>query len=758
MAKEIPHVTEHPDYSTELDRLTFTKAYIRAVLKTAETNQDQFLENIQEAFKDEDFKESSNAYTNLLLNASFFSMSSEEIAALKRALDKPYFARMNFVREETGEEEIHYLGKTSLYQRENQEPIIVDWRSPIANLYYEGRIGPIHYEAQGEEFAGNLTLKRQLMVEKGQLEDIRDIDLTTTDELLQESLSKSSSNRLTDIITTIQKEQNKIIRADLNKPILVQGAAGSGKTTIALHRISYFIYQYKQHFNPRQLMILAPSHLFIDYISEALPELGVDKIRQTTFQDYCLDTLEETYTLLEDRKLINLVEKANEDAYLEAWVSGMKGSRTFYQILRRYIQEIENRMIPKDDFFVGQYRLFSKQKWADLFLEDYVYLPIYRRLEKCKSVLKSTVDKKKGTMTKKVEDFYDERIDRALLHRKDPAKRKEYVTKALDKKAEMLAETKKNLRTALPSYMKQFDKKKTSTYLYELYEQPELLVEFSNGEWTMDEAIKLSQHSAKNLKKKKVELEDLAALLFLEKHLYGIDPEKRVKNIVIDEVQDYSYLQLKSLQIAMETDMFTLVGDLAQGIHHYRGIQSWEEVLYDIFPRATYTELQKSYRTTVEIMEKANKLLAYLPYTFPKVEPVVRHGPTPEWKKFSTENELVQQLTNICESEKESGFETIAIITKTKKDAEAIQQVLQDHLPVTLLEAAAAIPKNRVVIVPSYLSKGLEFDVVIQTSWSESFDVNQELDVKLLYVAMTRPLHKLHFVYHEQFEKYGFID
>src|SRR5690606_19905987 len=175
----------------------------------------------------------------------------------------------------------YYLGKTSLYERETQEPIIVDWRSPIANVYYDGRLGELSYESNEGEIEGYLSLKRQFRIEDGKLIDFVDVDMMAADELLLEALSGKADTRLTEIITTIQAEQNRVIRADLNKPIIVQGAAGSGKTTIALHRLSYFIYRYRDRFEPEQLMIIAPNHMFIGYIADVLPELGVDKIRQT---------------------------------------------------------------------------------------------------------------------------------------------------------------------------------------------------------------------------------------------------------------------------------------------------------------------------------------------------------------------------------------------------------------------------------------------------------------------------------------------
>ncbi|MDR4926114.1 HelD family protein [Peribacillus simplex] len=739
----------HPDFEQERQRLDFTKRYIDVVIKTSETSKDQFQRNMQEAFGDADWSES-GLYSQLLTAANFFEMSKTELEGLRKASKKPYFARVDFERNDGDRGEVLYFGKTSLYQRESQEQIIVDWRSPIANLYYEGRIGEIEYEAEGETFSGNITLKRQLMIEEGVLEEIRDIDLTTTDELLQESLSKSSSNRLTDIITTIQEEQNKIIRADLNKPIIVQGAAGSGKTTIALHRISYFIYHYKDLFDPRQLMILAPSRVFIDYISEALPELGVEKVKQFTFSEYVQAAIGKQVKLVADDKLTRLLEKDDEEINSAVWISGLKGSPVFKYILDEYVKDIFSGFHPNADFYCDKYRLYSAKKFIRLLEEDYWYLPLYSRLDKLKAILQNEVKLKKKIMLERVVDLYDAKIEKALYKNIDPVIRKEFVTKCLDKKEERIGQIQKAIRTSVKGYFKQFKSKDLLDYYQELYEDPERLASYSNGKLTVEDASVLCEYNHKLFSVKSYEMEDLGALLYLQERLFGVDKENKAKNVVIDEAQDYSFMQLQALKTAVDTDMFTLVGDLAQGIHSYRGLQTWEEVHNRIFPRATYTELQKSYRTTVEIMKQANEILQLLSYDFPEVEPVVRHGKDPEFisiEKEGWEEELIELIASL----KEEGFKTFAVIAKTMKDCKLANEKLRGfHQGFHLIDEAGNIPKDKTLIVPSYQAKGLEFDVVFAISLEEAYFHGNELDIKLLYVTMTRPLHRLYFLGNEK--------
>lgn len=242
-------ILDHADYQKEVERLEFTKLYIKTILEASRENKQSFTENIKQAFVDLDYLDSSLSYINILTNAKFLELAGNELERLESILNKPYFSRINFKKQEDEVEEILYIGKTSLYDRENQMPIIVDWRSPIANVYYDGRLGEVSYEVNGEQREGYLSLKRQYEIEEGKLKAFHDIDLTTHDDLLQKSLSGKADNRLTEIVTTIQKEQNEVIRASLQHPIIVQGAAGSGKTTIALHRISYFLYTFGERFS-----------------------------------------------------------------------------------------------------------------------------------------------------------------------------------------------------------------------------------------------------------------------------------------------------------------------------------------------------------------------------------------------------------------------------------------------------------------------------------------------------------------------------
>nr|WP_263327171.1 RNA polymerase recycling motor HelD [Neobacillus sp. Marseille-Q6967] len=744
--KKQKSVRDHKDYQSEVERLEFTKEYIKSVLEMSKGNKEQFVENLKEAFADLDTSDSSLSYMTLLTNAQYLELAETELERLASIIGKPYFSRINFTSSGETNEEILYIGKASLFDRVNQIPIIVDWRSPIANVYYDGRLGNVTYEAYGETQIGYLSLKRQYEIEDGLLKEIRDIDLTTHDELLQKSLSGKADNRLTEIVATIQNEQNEVIRASLKHPIIVQGAAGSGKTTIALHRISYFLYSSGYRFPPEKLMILAPNKLFIDYISAVLPDLGVNKIKQTTYIDFMRSCLGKKIKLLSPHSKLMKLIKAEEKSKWMQEVTSFKGSLEFKSLIDRYLKEIELNLAPSEDFIIEKSRLMRGQNLKKLYLKEFQYLPIYKRLDKIKNVLANDVRIKKSIILAKINSKYDELLDKVLYTtRLYPDKRREKVVSFMDTKEKRISAVEQESKTAVKNYMNSFVKKDIFTLYQELMTSPELLQKYSET-LSEIECRKLSNYCQKIFDKNLLELEDLAPLFYMKAKLEGIEEPYKMRSVFIDEAQDYSYFQFAALKDGFETDLFTIVGDLAQGIHSYRGLHSWEPLFKDIFPNANYQTLQKSYRTTVEIMQLANDILSIMDKDLPKVEPVIRHGEKPRFTKIDPSN--LQQVRERLEQDiqllKEEGLNSIAIIGKTDKDCLRIYNLLENsNLPIQLLEEKEDMKKGSIVIVPSYLSKGLEFDAVLILALEESYS-EVELDIKLLYVAMTRPMHRLY--------------
>ncbi|ARI78186.1 RNA polymerase recycling motor HelD [Halobacillus mangrovi] len=732
----------HPDLQEELERLSFTKAYMDRLIVSQQSGQEVLKKRQEDTLAHLDFKDSSLRYQEMLSNANFMKMSKDQLESLIHLRKKPYFARIDFHRKEKPEREIFYIGKMSLFDRETQLPIILDWRSPLANVYYEGRLGEVSYNSHGERYEGHVSLKRQYQIEEGELEDFRDIDITTKDDLLQDSLSQNAENRLTEIVATIQEEQNQVIRADLRKPIIVQGAAGSGKTTIALHRISYFLYSMRDIFKPEEMLILAPNRLFIQYISEVLPELGVQRSKQTTFTEFVVKVTGIHWPVTTQHQiLMKSIEegKAADDPAL--WSAGYKGSQSFKDLLNRYMQWLKKGYQIDQDFLLAGFKIKSAKSINQLFFKEYNYFPYEVRIQKIKAVLQSELRRKKKQILSKMAEKYDEELDKALFGFKDPEKRKTRVSFLITRKEERLNEVKKEARTAVQRFMKQYPKRNLLDVYEKLYEEEIFL---SLCSYDTPELKEMRESTSKYLKKKQLNSEDLAALLYIQSFIKGIDKDDQAKKVVIDEAQDYSFLEIYALRRAFHTDLFTIVGDLAQGIYRYRGLKNWQVLTNDVFRNVNYLTLQKTYRTTIEIMDLANELLVLMPDELPKAEPVVRHGELPMF--LQCEDGWKEHFKDRVTQLEASRMNSFAIVTKTKQDAEHVASDIQDlDLGFKMLEEDEEMSER--MILPAYLAKGLEFDVVFLYSHHHRYQL-KELDIKMLYVAMTRPLHKLYLIGH----------
>ncbi|WP_190323444.1 RNA polymerase recycling motor HelD [Rummeliibacillus sp. TYF-LIM-RU47] len=728
-------LAKHPDFNEEEQHLSYTKYYMQKLLNESESELEAAQANLRSAMSDLEYLDSSLSYQNILTNTRFFDMAKNQKEGLEAIKQKPYFARIHFQKENEPAEKL-YIGKTSLFDRDSQEPIIVDWRSPVANVYYDGRLGDLTYMVNDEELKGHLFSKRQYKIENGKLLDVRDIDLTTNDELLQDALAGKADVRLTEIVSTIQAEQNEIIRAHLKQPILVQGAAGSGKTTIALHRISYFLYTMGEHFKPQNLMILAPNRLFIDYIADVLPELGVGQICQTTFAEYVQKA---TNIKVKIQNANEQLENAIQSVEEYSWITRMKGTMQYLEIMDRYIKKLEWQIADQfEDIYIEKFRMMKASHLRRLFLEDYQYMPIEKRLAKIRSVLQNHIRQKKKQLIYTLKKRYDDILDRSIFGIRDDAKRKEVVTKWIDERDERLPQVEKEAKTVVSRYMKRFDKYKIKVLYRTFLTDPVLLQELASS-FTKE----MQEEFLKAHEKEAWTLEDLAALYYLHARIKGLKDEWKMKVVFIDEVQDYSLFQLAALKEGLETDMFTMVGDLAQGIHSYRSLTEWDPVR-ELFPRASYKTLQKSYRTTIEIMNVANEVLQQMDEDLPLVEPVVRHGEEPAFHPMDKWEP--KQLAKLYEEIRGNGHRSIALICKTAEDAKKAAKVLsKEDLHIQTLDESSAIDPDALLIVPSYLSKGLEFDAVIIAAIDEAF-YDTALDRKLLYVALTRAMHELHLV------------
>lgn len=740
-------IREHEDYDKEIERLEETKEYIRSIISLVVEKRLKYRKDMREAFTELDDMDNSLSYASILLNAKLLDSLEQNFGMLKKSKDHPYFARMDIRQSDKDRDEQLYIGKISLFDESMDTPLVVDWRAPIASVYYDGRLGKAQYKSYGEEYEIDLFRKRQYTIENGELKHFVDVDISMSDTFLQATLENHASDKLKDIVSTIQSEQNDIIRADIHKPLIVQGVAGSGKTTIALHRIAYLIYTYSDSFQPEDFIIIAPNNLFLDYISSVLPELGAEDVRQTTFPDFMLDVIGERYPLSDQNsKLRLLLKKETLEEYEKELIirtSAFKNSMLMRKILEAYCRDIEEHFIPPVDFEVNGEVLFTRAYLEEMFKESYAYLPFYKRIDQLESYLDHHVKEAVDEMLAKTRRIYERRMDRVRKSDMVPEDRKKKLKMAITERDEKIKMLQRSREKAVKDYIKRIERKDALFFYNRLMTDADLLERYTEDKEVIGFIV---EDRISRISEKELELEDLAPLAYLHNKLYGIDKSARVKYAVIDEAQDFSDFQFFVLREILNTDRFTILGDLSQGIHMYRAVKDWSYLQESVFQEeVNYLTLLQSYRTTIEIMNEANSVLKKAPITgLSMANPVVRHGKKPQIRKHKDERSLVKGILETIGKWMQEEYTTIAVITKSGDDARAIHGALTkgSGYSIGLIEEKAAHFEERIVVLPAHLAKGLEFDAVITANLHDAFEISA-LDAKLLYVAMTRAMHRL---------------
>ncbi len=745
-------IKEHPYYKEEVDRLNDTIGYIENAITATDENKKVHREEIKDAFVNLDYLDSSQSYISILVNAKLLDELEKNYDNLIKYRKKPYFARIDFRQEGHEKKDKLYIGKMTLYKPEWEVPMIIDWRSPVASIYYDGRLGEVSYETNKEVIKGELYLKRQYTINDGQLDALIDIDITATDTFLQASLEANADNRLKDIVSTIQSEQNAIIRADIGKPLVVQGVAGSGKTTIALHRIAYLIYTYSKSFDPENFMIIAPNKLFLNYISAVLPELGADKVKQTTFIDFVISLIGNKYKIIDpSEKLIRIINDNKLTSEKIIKIASFKGSLIFKNIIDNYIKKLEYSFVPDEDFALGDFTIISAKEIKKAFIKEYQNLPLYQRVGEIKKSFINRLNMNRKNILSEIEGNYDSKIENIMHYEAESEERRQKIIALIDKRDQELSDIKKSAKSLVSKYIDKYPNRDLFSYYTEIITDEVVLQECSLGKISMDFIKSVCQHSSEILDSRHIEFEDLAALAYLKHKVFGFEKKMDIKYVVIDEAQDFSHFQFYALKKIFNTELFTILGDLSQGIHSYRAIKNWNTVLNKIFPpdKSQYLTLEQSYRTTIEIMNLANKVIKEVPIEgLILAKPVVRHGENPLILKMKSCEEIITAVELKIKELKKEGFYSIALIGKTLKECINIHKSINKKrtLKVKLLDEKESIYNSDVVIVPSYLAKGLEFDAVIIINIDDIYG-EEELDLKLLYVALTRALHRMYIYY-----------
>ena len=741
---------EHKDYKEEAHQLELTKAWITAQSEALK-EEGQTLEHEIASLR----KEVSSAFDErLVLKLQMRQGLTEDLNKYSQIQAAPYFGRINFKENFTDNLEVVYIGKFGLYDSEKGDMLVLDWRTPMANIYYSGIDEDVAYKAPDGIVEGKMLLKRRYVIEEGKLTEIHD-EKSLQDNLkdslqqgtgfLMDALNKSTSGRLKEIVATIQQEQNQIIRSESFLPVVVQGVAGSGKTTIALHRMAYLIYNQQ---NPKaKYMVVAPNQLFLKYISDILPDLGVEHVVQTTFEAWALDKLGKGIKLGKQRdKLDTLLVEAEEKAQILALASKLRGSILFAKIIDKKLKRLEASIIAPEGIQYEGITIVSYKELQHMFLVSNGGLPLMTRVKLLGDYIKKKLQDKQADIKELIEQIYARKLKALKASVTDIETIRQEVIALYDERDEKIKGIKKWSTTYTKAYIKNIALPSASAFYQQMFEEESLYkwLEGKMPEEALKSVIALIQGQ---LRKQFFETEDLGPLVYIQSQLYGLDDERQYAHIVVDEAQDLDEMKLLVLRKASTNDAFTLVGDLAQGIYGYKGINNWQRVMDRVFEGKSYHyfEMTTSYRSTIEIIELANKVLgANKDHPVLLAHPVFRHGHSPELIHCISEMDRVNQIYNKIKVYEEQGLASICVITKDLAEGEDLYRALRKKgLEIEWLQDEEEQYNGQVAVMPSYLTKGLEFDAVLLYDVSASKFKAKDLDIKLLYVMITRALHEL---------------
>ena len=616
----------------------------------------------------------------------------KKLAEFTKLKESPYFGKVNF--EDNGYAEQIYVGRYGLTPEGNFDAAIVDWRAPVASLFYKGTLGETSYKSPAGEVLVDILARRQIMIKKGKLEGFFDSDIDVKDDILQMILSSNAGEKLKDIVMTIQKEQDEIIREERMKVVVVNGVAGSGKTTIALHRVAYLLYNFREQLGDK-VLILGPNDIFIDYIGDVLPTLGESNVNQQTFAHFAINEIGLKEPVVDFTAYLEEVLKGNEEVIKEI---KYKAGEEFISILDKKCEDLEENYFNFKPVKFFDEEVVGLEEINELFEKHYKYMPLFRRSQKIKRVI-----------TSKLKDKRDELVRNLNA---------EVKGKLASLTEEQLVIEQNNI---------EFQRKiRIREIVRELMIQKENLAKWIDNESIVD--IYKEFTNTENLS-----YLDLPAILYLMIKLDGKKSSKEIKHIVIDEAQDYSMLQFIVLKELTGCKSYTIVGDSNQ-----RLIKVEEEPamlkLKSLFGGFVKNyALNKSYRSTFQIMEYASKLLDEN-----AIVPFVRKGKFDvEEVEVKDEDDLIDTILETLEDYDDENYDNIAIITKDKEELKKIAPELKKFTKLLAFDREDVIYRGGKVIVPSYYAKGLEFDGVIIVN----FDDNTDDLVK--YIMATRALHRL---------------
>ena len=625
-----------------------------------------------------------------------YEEEEHKILLLEKMIKSPYFARIDFKFDDEDEFEKIYIGRSSLRKNSYQEMYVYDWRSPIASVFYRFMTGEAFYDAPCGRVTGELNLKRQYEIKNGKLEYFFDSDVQIVDEFLRQLLSQNTTAKMKAIVETIQHEQDVVIRDMENDLLMVQGVAGSGKTSIALHRAAYLMYQGLQtKLSANNIMIISPNSIFEQYISNVLPELGEDNVISSVFEDILSELLNGRKIQSRNDFLENLIVNSKYKEISRNSIE-FKTSSFFREILDQFLIDIPRQWIEFEDVYYEGKCVVSRQILKDKILGR-TETPLGIKLEQLEDyILEQIFGTGKGRGHKEEKNLIKQEIQKFIK---------------ID-----IVELYKILFS-------------NEAYFYSLLQNSNL-----------SQGIKsIWEYTRENLEADRLYYDDAIAIAYLYLKIYGTNKYKNIKQVVIDEAQDYYPLQYEIFNFLFSNAKFTILGDMKQTLAKKEDISFYEQIQKILNKKkSSLIMLDKSFRCTNEILNFSLKFIEQSS----QIKSFNRNGDSP--KVYIADNseifidEIVKEI-KLCQ---EKGFQSICLICKTEKNSTYLFNKIKHKLDIQLIKNGSVSDLQGVFILPVYMSKGLEFDAVLICD-ADSQNYHDEDDKNLLYVACTRALHKL---------------
>ena len=630
----------------------------------------------------------------------------------EKALKKPYFGRIVFQDLALNKQESLYIGKGGI-SSDTTHWMVVDWRAPVANAYYENGLGKCTYPAPGGNLRKiDLRMKRTYEIEDGRLLDYYDSEVVTNDDLLTKYLAKNKQAVLGEIIATIQKEQNDIIRKSPYHNMIVQGVAGSGKTTVAMHRISYILYNYQERFKPDDFYIVGSNRILLNYITGVLPDLDVYGVRQMTMEQLFVRLLYEDW---DDKKYqIRATDRVGKKG-------SIRGTYGWFKELEAFCSKLEWNIIPRESIYLNPRQFVEGLRDGKSGVYDETDGKPARPGELVELMSRDAAERYiRQNPSVSVQSKIDMLNERLFIKVKD-----EFLGKGVKY-------TEAERKAILKAYRGRYGGKVWKRSIFELYREFLTLQQQKGCEVDIPET--------------EFDVYDLAALAYIYKRIKETEVISEAHHIVIDEAQDFGMMAYSVLKFCIRECTYTIMGDVSQNIHFGYGLNDWEELkgLLLSGERDSFGILKKSYRNTVEISDFATNILHHGQFSSYPVEPIIRHGKKVQVQQAAGHEELIREAAAVCRSWQENGYDTIAVVCRDRENAAKTAVEMGKYITVQESDLEKAVFDKGIMVLPVEYTKGLEFDtVLILDPTREEYPV-EDGHAKLLYVAATRALHELH--------------